>query len=109
RFAPSTKVDVTLWRGGAEQKVSVTLGKLPGEEGRADATPQTPDAPASAATLDDFSLTVAPADDGEGLVVTEVEPDSPAAERGIEVGDVIVSVNSSPVASAEDVDRAVGE
>ncbi|MCO5146418.1 MAG: Do family serine endopeptidase [Aquamicrobium sp.] len=109
RLSPSTDVEVTLWRGGSEQKVSVTLGKLPGEEGRADAAPQTPDAPASAATLDDFGLTVAPADDSEGLVVTEVEPGSPAAERGIVVGDVIVSVNSSPVASAEDVDRAVEE
>jgi serine protease Do len=108
-LAPSTKVEVTLWRGGAEQKVSVELGKLPGEDQRADASPQAPDEDdaASAATLDDFGLTVAPADDGEGLVVTAIEPDSPAAERGIQAGDVIVSVNSAPVASAADVDKAV--
>lgn len=108
-LAPSTKVEVTLWRGGSEQKVTVALGKLPGEEARADAAPATPSAPAQAAALDDFGLTVAPADDGAGLVVTAVEPDSPAAERGIQAGDVIVSVNSTPVASAADVDKAVDE
>jgi serine protease Do len=109
-LAPSTKVEVTLWRGGSEQKVSVELGKLPGEENRADASgTQAPDEDdtASAATLDDFGLTVAPADGGEGLVVTDVDAGSPAAERGIQPGDVIVSVNSAPVASADDVDKAV--
>ena len=109
-YAPSTKVEVTLWRGGSEQKVSVDLGSLPGEEERADAPAQTPDdSAASVATLDDFGLTVASADDGDGLVVTAVEPDSPAAERGIQPGDVIVSVNSTEVTSIEDIDRAVAE
>lgn len=108
-YAPSTGVEVTLWRAGAEQKVSVELGKLPGEEARADVQPQTPGGTASAATLEDFGLTVAPADSGEGLVVTDVEQGSPAAERGIQAGDVIVSVNSAAVASVEDVDKAVAE
>ena len=106
-YAPSTKVEVTLWRGGAEQKVSVELGKLPGESASADTPAQAPDDTASAATLEDFGLTVAPAEDGDGLVVTDVEEGSPAAERGIQAGDVIVSVNSAAVASVEDVDKAV--
>ena len=109
-FPPSTKVEVTLWRAGAEQKVSVELGKLPGESADADAPAQTPDDDAaSAATLDDFGLTVAPAEDGNGLVVTDVEQGSPAAERGIQAGDVIVSVNSAEVSSVEDVDKAVAD
>ena len=106
-YAPDTKVEVTLWRSGAEQKVSVALGKMPGEEVRADAKPDAPADAASDATLDDFGLTVAPADDGAGLVITNVESNSAAAERGVQAGDVIVSVNSAAVTSVDDVDDAV--
>ena len=60
--------------------------------------------PQSLATL---GLTVTPNDKGEGLVVTDVEPDSAAAERGVSPGDVIVAVNSAPVASPDDITAAV--
>lgn len=107
-YAPDTKVEVTLWRAGAEEKISVELGKMPGEEVHTDASTEAPsDDAASAATLDDFGMTVAPADNGAGLVVTNVERDSPAAERGIRAGDVIVSINSADVESIDDVDKAV--
>lgn len=105
-LTPGTKVSLTLWRGGDEEKVSVTLGELPTDGERADL--QVPQ-PAAAGTLEDFGLTVARADDGPGLVVTDVERDSPAAERGIVPGDVIVSVNSTEVSGAADVEKAVEE
>lgn len=40
--------------------------------------------------------------DGGEVVVTTVAPDSPAAEAGIQVGDVLVSVNGEPVLKALD-------
>jgi serine protease Do len=106
-YTPETKVDVTLWRGGAEQKVSVTLGQLQGDEARADQQVPAPAGPDT--SLADFGLTVTRADDGKGLVVTNVEPGSAAAERGIQAGDVIVAVNSVEVSSAEDVNKAVAD
>ena len=36
----------------------------------------------SETALSDYGLTVAPAEDGAGVVVTEVDPDSPAADAG---------------------------
>jgi membrane-associated protease RseP (regulator of RpoE activity) len=39
----------------------------------------------------------------QGLVVTQVIPGSTAAMQGIEVGDIIVSVNGSPVRSVADL------
>src|SRR5690606_14393961 len=105
-FQPGTEIDVTLWRGGTEEEVKVTLGELPNDNARADL--EVP-APAAAGTLETFGLTVARADDGTGLVVTDVDRDSPAAERGIEPGDVIVAVNSNEVNGAEDVEKAVAE
>ena len=54
-------------------------------------------------------MTVSPADDGKGIVVTDVDPDGDAADRGIQAGDVIVSVNSKQVSSAADVTAAMDE
>ncbi len=106
-YAPNTKVDVTLWRGGAEQQVKVELGKLPGDTAKADQQVPTPSQ--SDTSLAGFGLTVTRADDGNGLVVTDVEADSAAAERGIQAGDVIVAVNSTNVTSADEVEKAVAD
>lgn len=38
-------------------------------------------------------------DNAHGAIVTEVKPNSPAAQHGLQVGDVIRSVNSMPVVS----------
>jgi S1-C subfamily serine protease len=43
----------------------------------------------------------------EGVVVTEVEPNSPAAQAGLRAGDVIVAVNRTPISSASELTQAV--
>ena len=43
----------------------------------------------------------------EGALVAYVEPDSPAAKGGIEVGDVITSVNSEAVKESRDLARKI--
>jgi serine protease Do len=103
-MSPGTKTDITVWRGGESKTISVKLGELPGatKEAKADTSP-----PASADVLDTFGLTVTPAEDGNGLVVTDVDPNGDAAERGIQAGDVILAVNSSAVKSAADMQKAV--
>lgn len=57
--------------------------------------------------LGDLGLTVTPSDDGKGLVVTDVEQGSDAADRGLQAGDVIVAVNSAEVTGADDVAKAI--
>ncbi|MFC5385369.1 Do family serine endopeptidase [Aquamicrobium segne] len=104
-YAPDTQVDITVWRDGKSQDINVKLGKLPGDQTQAAASPgaSTP----STDTLGDLGLTVTTADDGKGLVVTGVDPDSDAADRGVMTGDVIVAVNSEMIASVEDVSKAI--
>ena len=57
-------------------------------------------------------MTVAPANSvagagKEGVVVTDVDPKSAAAERGFKEGDVILEVGGKSVASADDVRDAI--
>ncbi len=103
---PGTSVDVSVWREGAAKSLNVKLGELPGADHVASAG--SPDEQGGA-TLDNFGLTVVPADDGTGVVVTAVEPGSAAGDRGVNSGDVIVSVNSRDVKTAKDVETAIDE
>ena len=45
--------------------------------------------------------------DLKGLIVLEVDPASPAAERGVKVGDVIVEVAQEAVTSLDDITKSV--
>ncbi len=42
-------------------------------------------------------------------MVTDVDPDSDAADRGIQPGDVITSVNSVEVSGTDDVTKAMAD
>jgi len=105
-YAPGTTVDMNVWRNGKAETVKVELGALPGADKQASADNSAP-AASSSDTLADLGLTVTTADDGKGLVVTDVDPDSDAADRGIRTGDVITAVNSEDVTSVKDVTDAM--
>ena len=105
---PGKSVDVTIWRDGKSEVIKLELGELPGVDQRASADPSGP-AQTEPSSLADLGLTVTVADDGKGLVVTDVDPEGDAAERGIQAGDVITSVNSKEVKGASDVTAAMDE
>ena len=46
---------------------------------------------------------------GQGVVVTAVDPDGPAAEQGLATGNVILDVGGKAVANAGDVRNALTE
>jgi serine protease Do len=107
-YAPGKSVDVTVWRGGKSQSVKVDLGTLPASDKQASNDDGKQQAPAAKAdTLADLGLTVTKAESGKGLVVTDVDPDSDAADRGIQPGDVITSINSNDVNTTDDVSKAM--
>jgi serine protease Do len=107
-YTPGKSVDLTVWRDGKSETIKVNLGELPKAEKQASADDQS--APATPTdSLADLGLTVTRSDDGKGLVVTDVDPDSDAADRGIQAGDIITAVNSEEVGSAKDVTDAMAQ
>jgi serine protease Do len=103
-IAPGSAADVVVWRDGAEKTLSVSITKLT-DTASSEASPKEPTKTLTQ-DLADFGLKVAPNDSGKGVVVTDVEPDGLASERGLQAGDVIVAVNNTEVASAEDISKA---
>jgi serine protease Do len=99
-------VDVVVIRKGEEQTVKVTLGRLEDSEQQAgldDGGEDGSGLPDAVTTVDVLGMTLAElddegrqefaiADDVEGVVITAVDPDSAAAEKRIEPGDVIVEI-----------------
>jgi serine protease Do len=105
--APGTAVELTIWRDGAEQTLSVTLETL--NEDVAQAEPEEPTPPAEVApSPSSVGLTLVPNADGSGgLLIQDIDPDSPAAEKGFAVGDAILEVDNKPVSSVDEFEAAI--
>ena len=107
-MAPGTSVKVTLMHKGDLKTMDLTLGKMPNEQqAKADT-----ESNASANGLPRLGLTLAPANDvagsgGQGVAVVGVDPNGPAAERGVKTGDVILDVGGKAVTNAADVRKAL--
>jgi serine protease Do len=112
-IAPGTAVKLNVLHKGQEKTIDLTLGKLPNTvEAKADNDNSDNSAPTRGTDVPKLGLTVAPANSvagagKDGVVITEVDPKSAAAERGFKEGDVILEVAGKSVASAGDVREAI--
>ena len=112
-LAPDTAVKLNVLHKGQEKTIDLTLGKLPNTvEAKADNDNGDNGKLSRGTDVPKLGLTVAPANSvagagKEGVVVTEVDPKSAAAERGFKEGDVILEVAGKGVNSAGDVREAI--
>ena len=101
-LGPKKSADLTIWRNGAQQTVSVTLGAMPNDlQASLDTTPAKPEAPAAFAKL---GLTLEHGPDG--VTVSDVDPSGVAADRGLQNGDVIIEASGQPVTRPAEIAKA---
>ena len=110
---------VVLWRDGKEETVTITVGELPAEQAAAAAAPASPPGqPPRPAELAGLGLRVAPISaelrerfslraEQRGVVIVEVAPDSPGAERELRAGDVIVEVQQERVNTVAELQERI--
>ena len=109
---PGSNVKLGVVSKGAEKTVNVVLGELPREQREARATQG--DNENSGTDVPRLGLSLAPAGKvagagSDGVVVTQVDPDGPAATQGFRTGDVILDVAGKRVASPEEVRKAFAD
>ncbi|WP_441966886.1 DegQ family serine endoprotease [Microvirga sp. 2MCAF38] len=109
-------VDVVIVRKGKEETKRVTLGRL--EDGEKQANAQQPSTETPTVTRQALGLSLSSItdearrrfnlkDDVKGVVVTRVDPNSNAADKRIQPGEVIVEVGQEPVSSPADVTKRI--
>jgi serine protease Do len=111
RTQPGQSVSVKILRDGATKTLDVTVKEMPGTESLAKAESHGSNDTGTlngvgVADLDDHARKQydVPENVG-GVIVTEVQPDSVAAEAGLKQGDVIEEINRKSIKSSEEAVR----
>lgn len=119
-------VPVEVWRKGKTFMVTAKVGELEAAEeagllgGSGGPVGTAPKAPAPAKTAETMGLTLSPMTpdlkrqfelkaEVKGVVVTEVDARSPAAEQGVRPGDVVVEVGQEEVEKPTDITAKVAK
>jgi serine protease Do len=113
-LSPGASVKLTVVHKGQDKTVTLTLGELPsGKAARADTDrDDRGDRGGRGTAVPNLGLTLAPASSvagagKDGVVVVDVDPGSPSAERGFKEGDVILEVAGKLVTTPGEVRDAV--
>ena len=106
---PNTPVKLAIIRYGEKREVDMKLGTFPNSKKLASVEEDKPD---TGQQMKDLGLSLAPAAKfpgagDEGVVITEVDPSSDAADKGLKPGDVILQVAGVSVSDPSDVAEGV--
>jgi serine protease Do len=119
-------VDVVVWRGGKELPLKLKIGEQEeAEKQNVSAQGGAPKKPADedqalTSTIEQLGLTLQKitdqlrekyglSDSAKGVVVTKVAADSPAAEKQLQAGDLILEVDQKPVTTPQEVTEIVAK
>jgi serine protease Do len=98
---PGQSIPFEIIREGKRQTIDVEIGTMPGDERRAE-TQTTGSKPVR---LSDLGIEIEPSE--EGVKITELDPASAAASKGLRPGDVILEIAGRDVKSPNDIEMAL--
>jgi serine protease Do len=115
----NSNANLTVWRNGHDEDLKVNVGQMPNDkqevasndQGQQQVGPERSSAlglqlgQLDGQTRKELGLK----GEVKGVVVTRVAPDSPAAELGVQPGDVIVAINQQNVATPRDAAQRLKE
>jgi serine protease Do len=101
-FAPGKTINIDIIRDGKPMTVAVKIGAMPTDMKMA--SNAAPDEPADMQSL---GLKLGPAEDGAGVKILEVKPDSVAEQQGLKAGDVILEVAGKEVNGPSEIKQAM--
>jgi S1-C subfamily serine protease len=113
---PGRTVTLRIWRGGNEQELRATLGEfVPTERPVRTEQDDSSEPKSNNGSLGLAAQPITPAlaqqlgvdRETQGLVVTAIDPSGPAADAGIQPGDIIEQVNQQPVRTVAELREAV--
>ena len=110
-LGPDAKATLTFWHNGAEKTTDVKLGMLPNSDKVAKAEIDG-DSPSDKSTIAALGLQLAPAASipgagKEGVVISDVDQDGAAAQKGLKVGDVILDAGGQKVTKPSDITAVI--
>jgi serine protease Do len=104
-------VTITLERDGKSQDVQVKLGNMNDLDKAEVASADNHDSghATTPGSLTALGLSVEPNPDGQGVRIAGVSDDSPASDKGLQAGDVIVAIGSKDVNSVSDLESGIAD
>ena len=113
-MAPDSDAKLKVHRNGSEREIAVKLSAMPTEKAAANSDEKSDGSRSSAlsgVSVEDLDAQAASdlklSPNTKGVVVTNVDPSSEAAEAGLRRGDVIQEVNRQPVKNTAEFERAM--
>src|SRR5580704_15916403 len=109
-LGPGKKTDLIYWHDGSEKTAPVKLGSLPDDkEARV-----TPGMSRDNNAFSGLGLVLAPASSvqgagSQGVVISDIDPDGVAAQKGLQIGDVILEAGGRAVNQPADISAVLAE
>jgi serine protease Do len=111
-MAPGSSAKLDILRKGESRTITVTLAKMPNQAQKRAQAQEPEQEPTTG--IPHLGLSVESASDvdgagNNGVVITNVDPDGPAAEHGLQSGDVILDVGGKSIGTATDFRNALSQ
>ncbi len=107
-IAPGSTVNLRVLRNGQTLSLMITAGEL-SQVTKGPSDKQTKLGEEAVLGLTLSPATLVPGAGESGVVVLEINPEGGAADSGLQVGDIVLSIGGRPVTAVADFNRIVGE